>query len=172
MRLVARTLAATFALSCSAGAQWTTECVHHTSRLVTCRTVHEPTPARAPRDSRVHDAARSLSAAPAEQSVDVLGVWRATGVRFESDGRSTALEVRVTPRSRGIRLETPGALGIPGGSVFDLQPVTPTMFRGTDRAGRVTTFRVDGPRRAELSLTGAGRSGVVTYQFDEHERPR
>jgi hypothetical protein len=100
-----------------------------------------------------------------------LGVWRASGVRFESQGQATALEVRVTPHSRGIHLATPAWLGLPGGRAFDLQPVAPMMFRATDHVGRVTTFRVRGDR-AELGVAGPDGSGLVTYQFDEHEAPR
>jgi hypothetical protein len=173
MRFGLAALAATVALTTSAGAQWTTVCIHHTSRLMTCRTTHDPpAPVRAAGNARSNATAlpraTELQLAPDDA---VLGVWRASGVRFESRGRRTSLEVRVTAIPRGIHLEVPTILGLPGGHWFDLRQVGPRVYRATDRVGRVTTFHVDGDR-AELVVTGAGGAGVVTYQFDEHERSR
>jgi hypothetical protein len=62
-------------------------------------------------------------------------------------------------------------LGLPGGHAFDLQQVARRVYRAADRVGRLVTFRV-GRNRAELLVTGAGGSGLVTYQFDEHEPSR
>jgi hypothetical protein len=170
MQLSILMLAAMIVLPVVASAQWTTECVRHTSRLRTCTTKSNPQPApgRAAPDTRSHTAAESQRAESPAPDSEVFGVWRASGVRFESHGQRTMLEVRVTPIPGGIHLETPVALDLPGGHAFDLQPVGEMTFRAVDRAGRVITFRVVA-HRAELSATGPGGSGTVTYQLDVHE---
>jgi hypothetical protein len=111
-------------------------------------------------------------AAPAlDEPETVLGIWRATGLAFESHGHRTLLEARVTATQGGIHLVVPSEMGLPGGTAFDLTRVAPMVFRATDRVGRITTFRVAGTR-AELLVTGTDGSGLVTFQFDEHEPPR
>lgn len=100
---------------------------------------------------------------------DVLGVWRASGVRFESRGRNTVLEMEVTGIPGGVHVATPPELGLPVGPELDLRQVAPRIFRAMDAVGRVTTLRVLGTHRAELSVTGPGGSGTVTYQFDERD---
>jgi hypothetical protein len=173
MQLSILMLAAMIALPPVASAQWTTECVRHTSRLRTCTTKWTPQPApdRAAADTRSRAAVESQRAELPASDSEVFGVWRASGVRFESHGQSTLLEVHVTPIPGGIHLETPIALDLPGGHAFDLQPAGAMTFRATDRVGRVVTFRVVA-HRAELSVTGPGGSGAVTYQLDQHEPPR
>ena len=173
MRLSIPMLVAMIALPPVASAQWTTDCVRHTSRLRTCTTkwTPQPTAGRAVPDTRSRTTVDSQRAALPAFDNEVFGVWRASGVRFESHGQSTMLEVHVTPIPGGIHLETPAALDLPGGQAFDLQPIGAMMFRVTDRMGRIVTFRVLA-HRAELSVTGPGGSGVVTYQFDQHEPPR
>ena len=115
--------------------------------------------------------ALGLAPPASAQQATVLGVWRATGVAFESHGHRTLLEARVTPMRDGIHLVVPAEMGLPGGTAFDLAHVAPLVYRATDREGRITTFRVAGGR-AELLVTGTDGTGLVTFQFDGHELPR
>ena len=172
MRFEIIIVAAALGVAAPAGAQWTTQCVRYTTRIRTCaaKYVAPPAPAR-----------RSITAAPqlARTSTDVeffyeqdtvLGIWRARGVVFESRGERTALEARVTATPSGIRVVVPKELGL-SGTTFDLARLAPLVYRGTDGAKRVTTFRVAGGR-AELAVTGANGEGLVTWQFDEHQPPK
>ena len=166
-------LAATMGIAVPARAQWKTVCIHHTGRFMTCSTTYTPapTPARTPRPAASPSVAWLLAAELLEEDEAVLGTWRAAGVAFESHGHRTLLEVRVTAARGGIHLDVPAVLGLPGGTAYDLARVAPKVYRATDRAGRITTFRVVG-ERAELIVTGADGTGLVTFQFDEHEVPR
>ncbi|MDQ6636025.1 MAG: hypothetical protein M3Z10_14835 [Gemmatimonadota bacterium] len=173
MRLEILTVAAALALAAPAGAQWATTCVRYTARIRTCsaRYVAPPAPAR-----RTLTTAPSASHGPVDvETLDeqetVLSIWRATGVAFESHGHRTLLEARVIATRGGIHLVVPAEMGLPGGIAFDLPRVAPMVYRGTDGAQRVVTFRVAGGR-AELLVTGANGDGLVTWQFDEHEPPR
>ena len=172
MRLEILTVAAALGLAVPVGAQWTTTCVRYSTRIRTCsaKYVAPPAPAR-----RTLAAAAAASPVPADvEMVDeqdtVLGLWRATGVVFESGGERTYLQVRVTGTPGGIHLEVPAALRLPA-TTFDLTRVAPMVYRGTDRARSVTIFRVVGGR-AELLVSGANGDGLVTWQFDEHEPPK
>jgi hypothetical protein len=163
-------LVATAVLSNVASAQWATECHHYTSRLFICRTTHAPSVV----DSRTRREQRSRKAPVAPDTAlldsrDVLGVWRASGVRFESHGRSTVMAMEVTAIPDGVHVETAMELGMPDGREGDLRQIAPRTFRATDALGRVTTLRVLGGHRADLTITGSGGSGTVTYQFDEHD---
>jgi hypothetical protein len=173
MRLEIMIVAVALGFAAPARAQWTTVCVRYTARIRTCSARYTAPPA---------SAGKTLTATPLTMNTlidletldvqeTVLGVWRATGVAFESHGQRTLLEVRVTAAPNGIHIVVSAVMRLPGGTAFDLVRVAPLVYRATDRAGRITTFRVVGDR-AELLVTGADGTGLVTYQFDEHEVPR
>lgn len=173
MRLALQTVAAAMSLAASAGAQWTTTCVRYTARIRTCSATYVAPPAPARRTPNAAPVASHVPAdvdATLDEQDTVLGLWRATGVVFESAGERTYLEVRVTGTPGGIHLQVPAALRLPA-TAFDLARVAPMVYRGTDRARSVTIFRVVGGR-AELLVSGANGDGLVTWQFDEHEPPK
>jgi hypothetical protein len=166
-------LALTLGLAAPANAQWTTVCVRYTARIRSCsaRYTAPPTPPRRTLTATPLTASTLIDVEALDEQASVLGLWRATGVAFESHGKRTLLEARVTAAPSGIHLVVPAVLGLPGGTAFDLARAAPMVYRATDRAGRITTFRVVGDR-AELLVTGADGTGLVTYQFDEHESPK
>jgi hypothetical protein len=156
------------ALAAPAGAQWTTTCVRYTARIRTCsaRYVAAPAPAHRSLTPAPQAARASIDVELLDEQDTVLGIWRATGVVFESHGERTVLEARVTGTPAGIHVVVPAALGLPW-TALDLTRVAPMVYRGADRARSVVTFRV-AKGRAELLVTGANGDGLVTWQFDEH----
>jgi hypothetical protein len=173
MRLEILTVAAALCLAAPAHAQWTTTCVRYTARNRTCSATYVAPPAPARRTPVTAPAASPVPVdiETFDEQETVLGIWRATGVAFESHGHRTLLEARVMATRGGIHVVVPAEMGLPGGTEFDLSRVTPMVYRGTDAARRITTFRVAGGR-AELLVTGANGDGLVTWQFDEHEPPQ
>jgi hypothetical protein len=173
MRLENMIVVVALGIAAPAGAQWTTVCIRYTARIRSCSARYSapPTPPRRTLTSAPLRAIALIDVETLDEQETVLGVWRATGVAFESHGQRTLLEVRVTAAPSGVHIVVPAVMGLPGGSAFDLARVAPMVYRATDRAGRITTFRVVGDR-AELLVTGADGTGLVTYQFDEHEVPR
>ncbi|HEY2065095.1 MAG TPA: hypothetical protein VGG84_03995 [Gemmatimonadaceae bacterium] len=170
MRLSVLALAAFLSLSLPARAQYTTTCVHHTSRVATCTTVRDPQPPprQSPDNTPPHPSPTIATSQLADQVVAASGVWRASHVVFGGNGGNVPLEIRVIPLPRGVRLEIPEVLKLPGGQTVDLMPIDARTYRATDAAGHVTTFRVLGPQRADLIVTGNGGSGAVTFQLDQH----
>jgi hypothetical protein len=172
MRLEIMVVAIGLGLAAPAQAQWTSVCIRYTTRIRTCSATYVAPPAPARRmPAPASASARALIALETfDEQESVFGLWRATGVAFESHGERTLLEVRVTGTTGGIRLAVPAAMRLPW-TTFELTRIAPLVYRGTDRARSIVTFRVAGGR-AELAVTGAGGDGLVTYQFDEHGPPR
>jgi hypothetical protein len=173
MRLEILTVAVALGLAAPAGAQWTTACVRYTARIRTCsaRYVAPSAPVRRTITTAAPMSHGLVDGETFDEQDTVLGIWRATGVAFESHGHRTLLEARVMATRGGIHLVVPAEMGLPGGTAFDLSRVALMVYRGTDRAHRVMTFRVVGGR-AELLVSGANGDGLVTWQFDEHEPPK
>jgi hypothetical protein len=138
--------------------------------MVTCSTARDPQHVsnRPSGDATAKPLATVVGSGSGGQVSSATGIWRASHVSFGSNGKNVPLEIRVTLVPRGIRLEIPEVLKLPGGKTLDLLPIDARTYRATDSTGHVTTFRVLGPQRADFTVTGAGGTGPVTFQLDQH----